>query len=115
MAEIAIQDIDKSSQAHTYSAAASGGDSFDSFNGVFVHAVNVDAGASRVITIAAVTTSLPTPRGGALTISDVVITVPISGERLFAVPATHIAAGGTVTMTYDDETDLTLAVLRVAQ
>lgn len=114
MATLPLQNVSKSSAALTYSAAASGGDDFSSFTGVFVHVKN-EAGVSRVITISAVTDPLVTPEAGSLTVPDVVITVPADDDRIFAVPPSHISAGGSVSMTYDNEADLTLAVLHVQQ
>ena len=115
MAKIAIQNINKSDQALTFSAASAGGDTFDSFKGVFVSAKNANVGSTRTITIAAVTDPLVTPEAGSLAVPDIVITIPISGERLFAVPASHLSAAGLASMTYDDEADVTLAVLNVQQ
>ena len=114
MAQIDIQKVDKSSQTLTYSAASSGGDTFLSHNGVFAHAKNVNAG-TRTITIAALVDPLLTQKAGSLAVPDIVITVPATGDSLFSVPPSHIGLGGVVTMTYDDETDLSIAVLNVAQ
>lgn len=115
MAKITHQSVNKSDQALTYAAAAAGGDTFDSFKGVFVHAKNANVGATRTITIAAIDDPILTPKAGSLAVPDVVITVSISGERHFAVPASHLSSAGLASMTYDDEADITLAVLNVQQ
>ena len=46
---------------------------------------------------------------------DVTISVPASGEKMFALPASHLSSAGLASMTYDNEADLTLAVLNVEQ
>ena len=115
MAKIAAQNVDKSGSVKTYSAATAGGDTFDSFNGIFVHAKNANVGAARTITITAVDDPVLTPQAGSLVVPDVVVTVPISGDALFAVPASHLSSAGLASMTYDDEADITLAVFNVAQ
>lgn len=115
MAKINAQKISKSSSAHTYSAASSGGDTFDSFDGIVINAKNAHASIARVITIAAVTDPLITPEAGSLVVPDIVITVPAVGDRLFSVPPSHLSSAGLASMTYDDEADVTLAVLYAAQ
>ena len=114
MAKLTAQKIDKSGSVKTYAAAAAAGDTFDSFNGVLIHAKNVNVG-TRTITITTVDDPIITPGAGSLAVPDIVVTVPASGDALFAVPASHLSNAGLATMTYDDETDLTLAVFYVAQ
>ena len=115
MAKLTAQKISKSSAAHTYSVASSGGDTFDVFDGVVVNAKNGHASIARVITIAAVTDPLITPEAGSLVVPDIVITVPAVDDRMFSVPASHLSSAGLASMTYDDEADITLAVLYAAQ
>lgn len=114
MAQLDIQKVDKSGDALTYDAAASGGDTFNAFDGVFVHAKNADA-STREITIAAVVDPLVTQKAGSLDVPDIVVTVPVTGDVLFSIPPAYISSGGIASMTYDDETQLTIAVLNVAQ
>ncbi len=114
MAALTQQIVNKSGDALTYAAAASGGDSFVNFKGVVVHAKNANVGATRTITIAAVTDPLSTPESQDLDVPDIVVTVPADGDRIFNVPPSHTSAGGQVSMTYDSEADLTLAVLNAA-
>lgn len=115
MAKIAIQNVNKSDQALTYSVASAGGDTFDTFDGVFVNAKNANVGSTRTITIAAVDDPIITPEAGSLAVPDVVIIIPIEDDRLFAVPPSHISVAGLVSMTYDDEADITIAILNVKQ
>lgn len=115
MAKINAQKVSKSSSAHTYAVAEAAGDTFDSFDGILVHAKNGHASVSRVITIAAVTDPLITPEAGSLAVPDIVITVPAVDDRLFSVPASHLSSAGLASMTYDDEADVTLAILYAAQ
>lgn len=115
MAKLAAQKVDKSGSQKTFAAATAGGDTFDSFNGIFVFAKNANVGAARTITIVAVTDPLITPEAGSLAVPDIVITVPTEGDAQFAVPASHLSSAGLASMTYDDEADITLAVLHVAQ
>ena len=114
MAKLTAQKIDKSGSVKTYATAAAAGDTFDSFDGILIHAKNVNVG-SRTITIAAVDDPIITPEAGSLVVPDVVVTVPATGDAVFAVPASHLSNAGLASMTYDDETDLTLAVFYVAQ
>ena len=110
MAQLDIQKVDKSGSALSYDAAAAGGDTFNSYDGVFVHAKKANAG-DATITIAAVTDPLLTQKAGSLAVPDMVITVPTADDVLFAAPPSHISAAGLVSMTYASETDLTIAVL----
>lgn len=113
MALLTVQKITKSSAGLSLVAAAAGGDTFPNTDGVLVQADKSSAGTAT-ITISAVTNPLITPEAGSLVVPDIVITVPASGNILFSVPQSHTAIG-IVSMTYASETDLTLAVARVAQ
>ena len=115
MAKLANQTIDKSDKTPSFSAAAAAGDTFDSFAGVFVEAKNANVGVTRTITISAVTDPIVTPEAGSLVVPDIVIVVPISGEKRFAVPPSHLSVAALASMTYSDEADLTLAVMHVQQ
>ena len=48
-------------------------------------------------------------------VPDVVVTVPATGDAVFAVSASHLSNAGLARMTYDDETYLTLEVFYVAR
>lgn len=113
MALLTVQKVTKSSAGLSLAAAAAAGDTFANADGVFVQADKSTVGTTT-ITISAVTDPIITPEAGSLAVPDIVITVPASGNILFSVPQSHTALG-IVSMTYDSETDLTLAVARVAQ
>lgn len=115
MAQIAIQNVDKSGSVKAYTAASSGGDTFNSSDGVFVHAKVGAAGIARVVTIAAVSDPLATVKAGSLEVPDVSVVIQPSTDRLFALPPAYISTGGIVSMTYSDEADVTLAIFRVDQ
>ena len=115
MAKIASQKVDKSGSVKTYATASFGGDTFDSFPGVFVHVKNAHASVARTLTVVAVDDPLITPEAGSLTVPDITVNVPAVGDAVFAVPASHMTNAGLVIMAYDDEADLTLAVFNVAQ
>lgn len=113
MALLSTQKVTKSSAGLTLVAAEAGGDTFANDSQTFVQAAKSSVGTTT-ITIAAVTDPIITPEAGSLTVPDIVITVPAEGNILFSVPPSHTALG-IVSMTYDSETDLTLAVAKVAQ
>lgn len=113
MALLTVQKVTKSSAGLTLASAAAGGDTFANNDGVFVQADKSTVGTAT-ITITAVTNPLITSEAGSLAVPDIVITVPASGNILFAVPQSHTALG-IVSMTYASETDLTIAIARVAQ
>ena len=115
MAVIAKQVIDKSGSVKTYVSAATAGDSFLSFPGALVHFKNAHATVARTVTIAAITDPLSTTEAGSVPVADVTVTVPAVGDAFVAVPGAFQSTGGSVAMTYDVETDLTLAVLYVGQ
>ena len=115
MAKIVIQNVNKSDQALTYAVASAGGDTFDTFDGVYVHAKNANVGSTRIITIAAVDDPISTPEAGSLAVPDIVITIPTEDDRMFAVPPSHLSVAGLASMTYDDEADITIAILNVKQ
>ena len=113
MALLTVQKVTKSSAGLSLVAAAASGDTFPNNDGVFVQAAKSSAGTAT-ITINAVSTPLITAEAGSLVVPNIVITVPASGNILFSVPQSHTSKG-IVTMTYASETDLTLAIARVAQ
>lgn len=113
MALIATQKLTKSGGL-TPQAAAAGGDTLNPDSQTFVQAFNANAGATRTITIAAVTDPVITNEAGSLAVPDITIVVPIEGENMFSIPSSHIS-NGIATMTYDDEADLTINVAKVEQ
>jgi len=113
MAELSVESIIETGLEATYNAAAELGDSFvnDGSERQFIHAVNADAGATRTITVAPAVATTSKPGFGALTREDIVVVVPISGDR-FIGPFPE-AAFGDPDLQYDDHTDLTIAVLKI--
>jgi len=107
--EITASDTDFTS---SYVAASVGGDTLKNFDGVFISAFNSDA-ATRTITITPVENPVKNPLAGEIALPNIVITVPAGGDELFSVPPAYQSAGGVVSMTYDDETLLTLATFVV--
>ena len=92
-------------------SAASGGDKFAPGADVWIHAANADGAATRTITVA-------TPgnvRG--LPVDDLEIVVPISGIAVRGpfYPDVFAGSDGLASMTYDDESDLTLGLWRLGQ
>jgi len=94
-------------------AASAGGDTFDSHEGVFVHALN-ESGGDITITIEAVDLEIPTSEGGSRSVVDMVVTVPIAVVEgvFFQVPPAYIS-GGVVSMVYSSVTDITVGIFEV--
>jgi len=115
MAAIALQEVNKSGAVLTYTAAAAAGDTYEGLTGCFIHAHNSHASVTRTITIAAVTDPLITAEAGSIDIADIAVTIAAITNRFISVPPTHISPDGSVAMTYDDETNLSIAVLHVPQ
>jgi len=113
MALLSVQKVTKATGGLTHTAAAAAGDTFPNDDQTFVHAVKSTVGTTT-ITITAVIDPVISPVAGSLTVPDVVITVPASGDTHFSVPQSH-TSNGIVSMTYDSEVDLTLAVAKVGQ
>lgn len=108
MAELVIQTIDREGGI-TQAAAAVAGDTFQGHPGNVVFVTNADGAVTRTITIAAVNDPLSTPQAGNVDLPDIAIVVGISSSDLFHVPPAYVSAG-VVSMTYDDESDLTIGV-----
>jgi hypothetical protein len=93
----------------TYNAAAATGDKFSPGARVFVHAKNTNA-SPRVITFATA------GKLAEFDVADMVATIPATtGDKMIGpFPADIFAAAdGLVAMTYDAETNLTIAVLQL--
>lgn len=108
MAELIIQTIDREG-GFTVAAASAGGDTFKGHPGNIVRADNANGVSTRTITVIAVNDPLSTPQAGDVDLPDIVLVVGISSSDIFHVPPAYVNAG-TVSMTYDDETDLTIGV-----
>jgi hypothetical protein len=93
----------------TYNVAAAGGDKFSPGAGVFVHAKNTNA-SPRIITFATA------GKLAEFDVADMTATIPATtGDKMIGpFPADIFAAAdGLVAMTYDAETNLSIAVLRL--
>lgn len=108
MAELAIQIIDREGGI-SQAAASAGGDTFKGHPGNVVFVTNADGVATRTITIIAVNDPLNTPQAGEIDLPDIAVVIGISSSDLFHVPPAYVS-NGTVSLTYDDETDLTIGV-----
>lgn len=112
MAELAIQEFDRTG-AITLSAAASAGDTFKGVPGNIIVARNADS-STATITITAVNDPLNTVEAGSLDIPNITVVVPavsgaVSGVKVIHVPSAYVSAG-VVSMTYDSVTALTIGV-----
>jgi hypothetical protein len=109
VADLAVESIVKTGLEPTYNAAANGGDAFVNKGKEFVHIKNSGA-ASRTVTVVTQQT-VETD----LAVADRDIVVPAGEERIVGPfpQATYNDGDGKVQMTYSDETDLTIAVLKL--
>ena len=111
MAQLTVQEVSKnSSLTPSFSAASSEGDTFLNNGKVLVYAKNANVGASRTITI----NSLVDCNQGFD--HDITVTIPQSSEEMVGFFETDRFnnSSGQVSMTYDDESDLTIAAIRIA-
>jgi len=115
MADLTIQDIVEGGLAAAYAAASAAGDAVLNLNGdVFLHVKNGDV-ASHTVTITAQDQSEVVPGFGAMTKSNVQVSVPAGGDR-FIGPFPRQAFNdslGKVQITYDAVTNVTIAALRL--
>lgn len=113
MATFVTESIIEAGLNATYNVAAAGGDDFvnDGSDRQFLHVKNAHASVSRVVTLVPDETSTTKTGFGALTRASIVVTVPGPGERYIGpFPKTAFASP---VITYDDEADLTLALLKI--
>jgi hypothetical protein len=115
MATLSVQSISRTGLAPVYEAAGEEGDKLRPGRGVFLHIRNAG------VTAATVTLVTPGTVDGDLGIEDREVAVPGEDEVMVAVPERDgqgrplygdPADGGLATVTYSDETDLTVAALR---
>jgi hypothetical protein len=113
MATLSVETIVDTGLAATYNTAASGGDTFDNDGSErqFIHVKNANVGATRTVTVAPSTATTTKPGFGTVTRASIVVVVPISGER-FIGPFPELAFGDP-DIQYDDESDVTVAVLKI--
>ena len=113
MAELTVQNIDKSGAALSFVAAAAAGDTFIADGKTFLEVINSDVD-SMIVTIPAVTDPINTPEAGSLVVPDIAVTVGVGETRKILPPPTHINKG-VCSVTYDDETAVTVAAFYVGQ
>ena len=114
MADLSVQDILPAGAEPTMTAASATGDTFTNTDRTLVLAVNANVSA-RTITVAALNPQTTKPAYGTIPFSDLTVNVPANGQVVFAPTVGPYTSGGKASMTYDDQTDLTLAVLRRVQ
>lgn len=116
MADLPIQEVVETGATPAFTAVAAAGDAVLNLEGnVILYFKNTDAGA-RTVTITAQDTSEKVPGFGNMTKADVVLNVPATTGEIVAGPFPRRAfndALGKVQLTYDSETGLTVAVLKV--
>jgi hypothetical protein len=114
MATIAQQTIVDTGLDPTYAAASNGGDTFvnDGSNQQFLHFYNANVGATRLVTITAEVATTDKAGFPTLNVPNIAVTIPISGEKMIG-PIPKQAYGTNPAITYDDESDLTVALLKV--
>lgn len=117
MAVLNVQNISKTGLAVSYGAAAGGGDSFKD-NGrqeTFLEVVN-DSGAEVDVTVAAQHTTADAPGVGTIAVPDIVVAVPAAGRRMIGpFPAAYRADDGSVEISYESVTSVTVAAIRLAR
>lgn len=113
MATLSVETIVEAGLAATYNAAGASGDDFvnDGSERQFIHVKNSNGAATRTVTVTAAVSTTTKPGFGALSRANIQVVVPISGDR-FIGPFPLIAFGDPA-ITYDDESDVTIAVLKI--
>lgn len=117
MAEAAVltpQSLTLAGTTPTYNTAATGGDTFQNDGRTYVHVKN---GAASPITVTfASLASYSDNALGDLTLSDIAVSVPASGEKVIGFfPPTRFNSNGRVTMTYSSATSVTVAVVKAGK
>ena len=116
MADLAIQEVVEAGAAPTFTPVAVGGDAVLNLEGnVILYFKNTDAGA-RTVTITAQDVSEKIPGFGDMTKADAILTVPATTGEIVAGPFPRRAFNdplGKFQLTYDSDTGLTVAVLKV--
>ena len=116
MADLPIQEVVEAGAAPTFTAVAAAGDAVLNLDGnIILYFKNVNV-AARAVTVTAQDTSEKVPGFGDMTKADVVLVVPALTGEIVAGPFPRRAfndALGKLQLTYNAETDLTVAVLKV--
>lgn len=112
MAELTVQDIDRSGLDVSLTAAEAGGDTFtQAAPDVFLYVDNGDA-SSKQVTVTAENSSKEVPNWGELSASDAVVSIPAGEFRLIG-PFPLGPYTGTPAITYDDVTSVTVGAVRL--
>lgn len=112
MALLASQAVDRAGLTPAYAAAAGGGDTFNPSRDTFLHVKNGSGGAMTV------TVATPGEAFPGAAIADVDVAVAAGEEAMIGpFPHEHFAdpADGLAHVTYTDATNVTVAVLELAQ
>lgn len=111
MAVLNKQEIVESGLAATYSAAASGGDTFVNNGAEFLHVKNGGAG-SITVTVTAQATGASNKVYGALTKSNVSVAVGAGADKFIGpFPPAAFNTGDSASVTYSAATSVTIAVI----
>lgn len=113
MAVLTVQNLTRAGLEATYAAAAALGDTYvdDKSGRTFVHAKN-GSGADCEVTVAS--TASPAANSGQAA-ADLVVDITAGEERMIGpFGANFYDADGVVTLTYESETSLTIAVIKLA-
>ena len=112
MATLTVQEVNKDGLEPTYSAAASGGDTFNNDSDrKFLHVKNGDA-SSKTVTIAAIVSETERPGFGTLAVADISVSVPAGSAKLIG-PIPRTAYGTQPDIQYSAITSVTVAALEL--
>lgn len=113
MTILAVESIVEAGLVATYNTAAAAGDSFvnDDSERIFLHVKNADGAVARTITVAPAVASTTKPGFGALTRANIATTIAASGDEFIG--PFPLTAFGDPDIQYDDESDVTVAVLKI--
>jgi hypothetical protein len=108
MADLTVQNIDRSGLSPSYGTCAGGGDQFLNASNTFIHVKNGDA-SPHTVTIVTQSTS------DGLAVADRAVAIPAGEERLIGPfpSAIYDDGNGKVQLTYDAVTSMTIAALRL--
>lgn len=108
MSQLTVQEMSKSTPiTPSFQAAASGGDTFLNNGKVFAYIKNGHVSATRTVTFNSKTNC---NQGHD---HDISVVVPASGEKMLGFFETNrFNANGLTEMTYDDEADVTIALVK---
>lgn len=113
MAQLTVQNIEKTGLAAAYGAAASGGDTFENDGNTFLHVKN---GATDVtVTVTAQNTTTTKPGYGTITLTNAVYTVSATSEGFIGPfePSIFNSSNGQASISYDDNSNVTIAAIKL--